>query len=75
MIQNSARNGSQGGSGVTVIVGAADGVTEETGVEDSAVFVGFLVGVATTVGIPVTPVLVQDTSINTRRAAAICFIK
>jgi hypothetical protein len=69
-MQKSTVNGSQGGSGVSVIVGATDG----TAVGDGAVAVA-MTFVFTTTRASVTGALAQDTRISNKKELIICFIK
>ena len=71
MTQKSMAKGSQGGRGVIVIVGVTDGAAVEVGVARGAVAIIF-VATATT-GVSVTPVVVQDATINDIRRLNRCF--
>jgi hypothetical protein len=70
-MQKSTVKGSQGGSGVDVI----DGVTDETGVGDGTVAVAMTCVFTTMVGVSGTGAFTQDTRINSKRAANVCFIR
>lgn len=86
-MQYSSANGSQGGSGVLVIVGVMDGVAVgarvvnvivgvvEAILGDGAVFVGMTFVFTRTTGVSVTPVVVQVTRINNKRKLNIGFIR
>ena len=73
MIQKSTVKGSQGGSGVDVIVGVTDGTVVAVGDDNLAVATIFVF--TATTGVSVTPVVAQDTRIKDKRRFSICFIR
>jgi hypothetical protein len=75
-MQKSAVKGSQGGCGVTVIVGVKDGVTDGTMVAgmEGGVEVATACVFTITTGVSVTPVVVQAVRIKVKRRLSIFFI-